>query len=156
MPGYLLDNNHVSALFNKKPGVINKIRSLPANTQIRACAITLGEIEAGHRMTQTTNQRRRDDFTAFVNGEFRPNALPVSSSTDKYYAEIIGRIWRRYPPANPKIKTEAHLVSLGLDINDVWAVAVAWEHGLTFVTQDKMEKIREVVSDMEVPFECWI
>jgi predicted nucleic acid-binding protein len=107
-------------------------------------------------MTRTTDQRRRDEYIAFINGEFRPHALPVSASTDKYYADIIGRIWQKYPPANPKLKTEAHLVSLGIDINDVWAVAVAWEHGLTFVTQDKMEKIREVISEAEVPFECWI
>ena len=154
MPGYLLDNNHVAALFQRHSGVIQKLRSLPPDTQLRACVVTLGEIKAGHQMTTTTNQPRMDDYTAFVNGEFRPNALPISASTDQYYADIIGRIWQQHPPANPKIKTEAHLVSLGVDINDVWAVACAWEHGLIFVTTDKMTRIKQLVP--EVQFDCWI
>jgi len=152
--GYLLDTNHVDALFHRKPGVIQKIASLPPDTLLLACAITLGEIEAGHRMNKTTDQRRRDDYTAFVNKEFRPNALPISQSTGLSYAEIIGRIWERHPPANSKIKTEAHMVQLGVDINDVWVVAVALEHGLILVTQDKMKCIREVVPEVQV--ECWL
>ena len=133
---------------------MQKVGSLPGNTQLRASAITLGEIEAGHRMTQTTDQRRRDDYTTFVNEQFLPNSLPISHSTRLSYAEIISRIWKRYPPANPKTRTEVHLVQLGVDINDVWVVAVAWEHGLTLVTEDKMKIIREVVPEVQV--ECWL
>src|SRR5882757_10738143 len=94
--GYLLDTNHVDALFHRKPGVAQRINSLPADTQLRACAITLGEIEAGHRMNKTTNQGRLDDYTAFVNKEFLPHALQISHSTRFSYAEIIGRIWERH------------------------------------------------------------
>ena len=154
MLGCLLDTNHIDAIFLKKISVMGKINSLPVDTQLRVCAITLGEIEAGHRMTQTTNQRRRDDFTTFVNEKFLPNALPISHSTRLSYAEIISRIWNRHPPANPKSKTEAHLLQLGVDVNDVWTVSVAWEHGLIFVTQDKMKCIKEAVP--EVQTECWL
>jgi predicted nucleic acid-binding protein len=128
--------------------------SLPPNTQLRACAITLGEIEAGHRMTRTTNQQRRDDYTTFVNEKFLPNSLPISHTTRLSYAEIIARIWQRHPPANSKIRTEAHLLQLGVDVNDVWVVSAAWEHGLILVTQDKMECIREAIPEVQI--ECWL
>jgi predicted nucleic acid-binding protein len=153
MPGYLLDVNQISALFCKKPAMLLKVASLPKGTQLRACTITLGEIEAGHRMTTSTKQSRRDEYTAFINSDFRPNALPVSHSTGYYYADIIGEIWKRHAPTKPGTRTDAHLLQLGIDINDVWAVAVAMEHGLVFVTCDNMACIREVVPASQL--ECW-
>ena len=155
MRGYLLDNNHIGALFRKDASVLLKLRSIPVDWQIRVCSVTLGEIEAGHRMTEPTDHSKRDDYERFVNENFLHHALEISIHTRETYAEIIARIWEKYPPANPKKRTEQHLVDLGVDINDVWAVAVAWEHGLTFVTADKMACIREVVGD-EVQFENWL
>jgi predicted nucleic acid-binding protein len=70
-----------------------------------------------------------------------------------YYAQIIERIWKNYPPANPTVRTDQHLVSLGVDMNDVWIVASAWERGLTLLTSDKMTCIRRVVPEVEM--ECW-
>lgn len=153
MRGFLLDTNHVGRLVREEPSIIKKVQSLPSDSQIRICTITLGEIEAGHRMTRTTNQRRRDEFTAYVNEKFLPHALPVSVSTRLYYAQIIERIWRQSPPADRSKRTERHLVDLGVDVNDVWIVAVAWEHGLVLVTQDNMRCIRGVVP--EVGMENW-
>lgn len=153
MVGYLLDTNHVGALSRQDPKVMQKVNSLPADTQLRACTITLGEIEAGNRITQTTNSQQRNEVTVFVNAKFLPNALPISVSTGAYYAEVIGRIWQRHPPTK-RTRTEFHLVELGVDINDVWIVAVAWEHGLILVTSDQMTCIREVVTEVEV--QCWL
>jgi len=152
--GYLLDTNHVAALANRNPTILQKVQSLPANTQLRACTITLGEVEAGNLITTTTDQQKRDQCTAFINAAFLPNALPVSVSTRTYYAQIISRIWQNHTPPRGRVQTESHLVSLGVNINDVWIVAVAWEHGLTFVTEDKMQRIRDVVR--EVQWENWL
>src|SRR5665213_2886913 len=146
MPGYLLDVNHIVALFCKKEPVIQKVQSLPVGTQLLASAITLGEIEAGHCMTATTKQSRRDEYVAFIHKEFRPNVLKISDSTGYYYGRLIGDIWKRHPPAKSSIRTDQHIVGLGVDINDVWAVAAAMEHGLVFVTSDNMAVIREVVA----------
>ena len=155
MVGYLLDTNHVGALSRQEPKMMQKVNSLPPDTQLRACTITLGEVEAGNRMTQPTDLQRRNEVTAFINAKFLPNALPISVSTRLYYAEIIGRIWQRHPPASHKTRTEVHLVvELGVDINDVWIVAAAWEHGLILVTSDQMTCIREVVTEVQV--ECWL
>jgi predicted nucleic acid-binding protein len=153
--GHLLDNNHVEAYCRKEPSVIQKLRAIPVDWPLRVCTVTLGEIEAGHLMTQTTDQTKRDEYVECVTREFLPYALPISIHTRLNYAKIIGKIWSLHPPANPKKKTEQHLLDLGVDINDVWAVASAWEHNLTFVTADKMACIREAVGD-SVRFDCWL
>jgi tRNA(fMet)-specific endonuclease VapC len=153
--GYLLDNNHVEAFIREEPSVIQKARVTPAERLIWVCNITLGEIEAAHRgMTQTTDQQRRDEYAKAVREKFENLKLEVSEHTPAYYGEIMGRIWQKHPPS-PKKKTEQHLLDLGVDINDVWVVAVAWEHGLTLLTSDRMTCIREAVSG-EVEFDSWI
>jgi len=154
--GYLLDANHVDAYHLEHPTFIERLRQVPADTLVRICTITLGEIEAGLRITTTTDQARRDDYAVFIINEL-PLAIEVGVATRFYYAEIIERIFRRHsPPHGKKTKTEPHLLSLGVDINDLWTFAVAWEHGLTLLTQDKMTCIREVVSIEEVNVECWL
>jgi tRNA(fMet)-specific endonuclease VapC len=143
--GYLLDTNHVEAFFRKEPSIIQKVRTIPAERLIWVCSITLGEIEAGHAMTQTTNQTVRDEYVKFVRDNFLDFRLDVSEFTPEQYAKIMRRIWRKHPPSSSNKKTEQHLLDLGVDINDVWLVAVALEHGLTFVTRDKMTCIKEAV-----------
>lgn len=154
MRGYLLDANHVSAHFEEKPGFMEKLRAIPVDTQWRVCAITLGEIEASHQMSISTNQRRRNDYAAFVIEQYAYNTLEITASSRVYYASIIARIWQRHRPTSKKTRTEAHLIERGVDINDVWLVSSAWEHGLILLTEDAMTCIRDVVP--EVQFECWI
>jgi predicted nucleic acid-binding protein len=152
--GYLLDVNHVGPFIRKEPGIMAKARATPADHLIWICNITVGEIEAGNRgMSQTTDQRKRDEFIRLVNEKFESFKLVISEHTPACYGEIMGRIWQADPP-HPRIKTEQHLLNLGVDINDVWAVAVAWEHGLTFLTDDKMACIRKAVEE-DVEFDCW-
>ena len=154
MPGYLLDTNHVGAIASRQTKIVAKRDSLPRNAQIRACVITLGEIEAGHQMTQSTDQEKRDEYTKFVNREFVPNALGITASTRFHYADVMGRLWEAHPPPRG-VKTERYLVSkFGVDINDVWTIAVAIEHGLTLVTQDRMPEIRAIVPELDV--ENWL
>ena len=149
-----MDTNHVAAWEEENPSVLAKMKSLPKETLICASAVTLGEIEAGHQMTQG-DARRRQLVKNFLDIYVVPNAVKISHSTALYYGEVIGRIWKRRPPSRPNIKTEAHLVSLRVDINDVWIVACAWEHGLTLLTTDSMSCIKEVVIS-DVQWENWL
>jgi predicted nucleic acid-binding protein len=73
---------------------------------------------------------------------FHYHALEIQVTTRTYYAEITARIWEKHPPPTEKKRTELHLAELGIDINDVWIFAVAWEHGLTLLTSDRMATIR--------------
>lgn len=140
-------------MFSKETNVIARLNSIPPEHLVRVSTITLGEIEAGLLMTKTTDETKRNEFRAFVYKEFLPYAIEVSGATRIYYAKIIGRIWKKHPPP-PKRETERHLVELGVDINDVWTAAVAFEHGLVFVTDDKMARIKEALSS-DVMFENW-
>lgn len=155
MRGYLLDNNHVGAYFQQEASVIQKIRSIPMDWQMRVCTITLGEIEAGHLITQTTDQQRRNDYTKFVNEKFLDTELVISKHTGIYYAKIVAAILQLHPFPTNKTRTEEHLVRLGVDINDLWTTAAAWEHNLTLVTHDHMTCIRVAVGS-QVRFDCWL
>lgn len=131
-----------------------KIESLPSGSKILACVITLGEAEAGHQMTKTTDQPRRDEFRAFLNSEFKPNALDLTVTSSHYYALIIGRIFQNQQPNSKRTKTEKHLIDMGVQINDVWIAAVAWEHNYTLVTTDKMRVILQWVP--EIKTDNWV
>jgi predicted nucleic acid-binding protein len=152
--GYLVDANHVQAHFERVASFMSKVRSVPVSDLLWLCATTLGEIQAGHEMSTTTNEQRRREFDKFVIDQYQHVVLEVGSSTPMYYAWIMGRVWNKHRPANHRIGTDTHLVSLGVDVNDVWLVATAWEHGLIVLTHDKMPCIREAAP--EVRFDCWI
>ena len=157
MPGYVLDTNHISAYFEQQPNLIARIRALPAETFLFVSAITLGEIEAGHRMNEPRDpngQHARGAFVAFVTETFLPFTLSITDSTRSYYAQVMEALWRDCAPATRRTRTEYHLAhEFGVDINDVWIVASALEHNLTLVTQDAMERIVNVVA---VRIESWL
>ena len=156
MRGFLLDVNHVAAYCRKDPKVIAKLRTTPVEWPIRVCTITLGEIEAGHLITTTTDQAKRNDFIKCINEDFLRYALPISIFTRFKYGQIISRILRANPMPKPDTRTEKHLVEvLGVDMNDAWTVASAWEHNLTFCTTDEMACIRKAVKG-DVQFGNWL
>jgi len=151
--GYLMDTNHVTEWEAQNPVLVARVKSLPTTDMIFTSAITLGEIAAGHEMTPGGDLHRRHLVRQFLNLNCIPNTVSVSHYTESYYGKIMGRLWKRKPPASRSVPTETHLRNLGVDINDVWIVACAWEHGLTLLTSDSMTPIRDVTP--EVTFENW-
>jgi predicted nucleic acid-binding protein len=148
-----MDTNHVTAWEAGDQSLIAKVKSLPNSDLIFTSAITLGEISAGHQMAGG-DARRHHQVKSFLNLNLIPSVVPISHYTQDYYGDIVGRIWKRTPPARSGISTDAHLVHLGININDVWIVAVAWERGLILLTADKMSCIRAVLT--EVKWENWL
>lgn len=155
MKAYLLDTNHIGHVFGRHQRVMARCRSLPADARLFASVISLGEITAGHRITTSKDHQRRDEFERFVTQEFRPHALSVIPSTREYYAQVIDGIWQQQPPSGSGVRTEKHLVNLGVDINDVWIVAQALQRNLILVTEDKMECIRKAVGRL-LDVENWV
>jgi predicted nucleic acid-binding protein len=154
--GFILDVNHVSAHFNKVPTFMERYRLFPPDTQWRVCSVTLGEIEAGHQMSVSGDLTKRDAYARFVIDEYAYNAVEITARTRVYYASIIRRIWNTVPPPKSKLQTEKHLVNNGVDINDIWMVSSAWEHGLKLLTSDALTSIRNILDVSEVEFDCWI
>src|SRR5436305_8957181 len=129
--GYLVDLNHITAWGNRHPGFIARLNEKPPECLLFASTITLGELEWGQEITVSTDPERRRKYREFVAREVRPHALDVTVTVSLEYAEVLARVWRRHPPPNMKTGTEAHLLSLGIDVNDVWLVATAKERNLT-------------------------
>lgn len=149
MPGYLLDTNHVSAWETKHPNFLSRLRSSPPENLVWVCPITLGELECGLRITNTTDAARRDACRAFIVREVLTFVHDVRETTRHTYGLIMDRIWKRHPPSSHRRGTENHLASLSVDINDVWISAVALEHGLTLLTSDQLTVIRECVPELQ-------
>jgi predicted nucleic acid-binding protein len=158
VPGYLLDSNHISALYNGVAQVVEHARAV-RDAQMRASAITCGEFEGGLRMTagRSIDQSKREKNVKWFNEKFLRNVCDVTATTRLYYAEIVEAIFSAYPKPKKRQKTERYLVEqLGVDINDVWMAACALEHGLILVTRDGMDKIRQAVEPEGLKIENWI
>lgn len=153
MNGYLLDTNHLNAWEAGNLSFTAKLNSLAKNTLVCTSAIALGEMSAGHYMTSGDPQRRHQ-VRQFLNVWVIPYVVNVSGTTESYYGRIMGRLWKIPPLSRTGERTDAHLVALGVDINDVWIVACAWEHNLVLLTTDNMSNIRNVTP--EVTFDNWL
>jgi predicted nucleic acid-binding protein len=151
--GYLIDANHIGAWENASPAFMQHLNTKPPQCLIFLSVVTLGEIEWGLSTTIETDPQRRKQFRAFIDRELRPHALDLTVTTSRAYSQILARIWQEHPPTKVGTRTDAHLLSLGVDINDVWMVAAAWDRGLTVLTEDKMVVIRAAAPDVD--FECW-
>lgn len=155
MRGYLLDTNHIDPFFRRDPTIMSKFNQVPVDWQIRVSTISLGEIEAGNLLADPFDAQRQEDLNRFLNDMgFVSTALEVSNKTRIDYAELIARILEINPRASKKITLPTHLYNLGVDINDLWIVSIAREHGLTLCTDDNMAIIRAAAFDVQ--FDNWL
>jgi predicted nucleic acid-binding protein len=152
--GYLLDTNHIDPLFRREPGIVAKYNAVPQDWQIRVSTITLGEIEAGNLLADPPDAQRQDDLNRFLNDYFISSALCVEVATRVDYAELLARIIENHPRPSHNISLRKHLYQQGVDINDLWIVSIAREHGLTVCTDDSMAVIRAAAYD--VAFDNWL
>ncbi len=164
MRGYLLDTNIVSYWF--LPGtpqncsVVAHIGGLDAGTPLRVSAVTLGEIEYGHRVVSTTDSSKQAQFNHFVQEQL-PRALNVRGTTRIYYGQIRARLFKKYSPQQGRralrpeqLVDPVTATTLGVQENDLWIAAQAAEYNLVLVTHDRMTRLREVVSDI-LAIEDW-
>jgi predicted nucleic acid-binding protein len=120
------------------------VREHPQENLVWVCPISLGELEWGMRVTTTTDPDRREHCRRYIEEHILDFVHQIDVTTRDSYAEILHRIWIEHPPPNGR-DTQQHLSSLGVDVNDVWIAAVAIEHGLTLLTDDRMATIRKCV-----------
>ena len=158
MRGYLLDTNIISYWFRPKTpenrNIVAHIGGLDVGTPLRMSAVTLGEIEYGHRVVATTDRPIQAQFNQFVQTQL-PNVLDVRRTTRIYYGQIRACLFKKYSPKKGrKALLPEQLVdpvtakTLGVQENDIWIAAQAVEHKLVLVTHDKMAHLCEVMSDL--------
>jgi len=164
MRGYLLDTNTVAYWFDadrpEHRKVVDGIHRLPDGTPIRISAVTLGEIEYGHRAVSPDDTPVQVSFKQLLAERF-PTVLPLRETTTIYYGAWRARLFEKF---GPKKKRPEQLVDpvtgreLGIDENDLWIAAQAMEHKLVLVTHDirSMKRLRDVMDDeLRVEFEDW-
>ena len=170
--GYLLDTNIFSMLARAKSGdtdpncqsVLKKVVTIEQTAQLFICAITIGEVEYGLKLSTKPNPIVHADVRAIIASFPIVYSIDHNIATD-YYADIRAKVFTKYAPlgARGKIKSKwpEELTSptdgklLGIQENDLWIVAVAMAYNLTLVTADKMEHIQKAINIAEITFENW-
>ncbi len=160
MRGYLLDTNIVAYWFDTRRAqhepVAQHIQELPEATPLMISAITLGEIEFGLQVSKVTTQEQ-EAFRVFINVNL-PMVLDITKTTRIYYGMLRAGMFEKYAP-NAKRRgglRPEQLIDpitsreLGIQENDIWIAAQALEYNLVLVTNDKMDRIRDVGEDLRV------
>jgi tRNA(fMet)-specific endonuclease VapC len=159
--GYLLDTNVVSYWFTagslQHELITARIQSLPEDSLLALSAITLGEIEYGHRVVSPNETSVQADFLEFI-GEQLPTVFPVEATTRLYYGKLRALLFEKLVPAGKKksgLRPEQLVdpvtsLELGIQENDLWIAAQALEYNLVLVTADKLQRIREVAAELEI------
>ncbi len=156
--GYLLDTCVISYWYDEgkseHPYVVARIEALPGNTPLRVSAISLGEVEYGHRIVSATDTPVQVSFRVFI-AERLPTPLVITQGTAHYYGEIRAKLFkkffgkRRLKGLRPEQMTDpVTSKDLGIQENDLWIAAQAAEHGLVLVSGDSMNRIQAVVADL--------
>lgn len=162
MQGYLLDTNVVRFWFDRtRPeheAVNRRYGALPEATLLHVSAISLGEVEYGHRILgEQGDSEQEAAFNRFIL-ERLPVVLPVEKHTRESYGSLRARLFDRFAPKarrKKKLRPEqltdpATGLALGIDENDLWIAAQALEHNLVLVTHDSMNRIREAAPELRV------
>jgi len=161
MDGYLLDTNIVAYLYSEEAdqhaAVYRRYMSLPQETPLYVSAITLGEIEFGHRLEAEVDTAPQRQFNAFLTETF-PLVLAVGRSTRQWYGALRAKLFRQFAPDRTRRpKWPEDLVDpptakqLGIQENDLWLAAQALERQLVLVTGDRMSHLNGVTpSDFRI------
>ncbi len=164
MRGYLLDTCVVAYWHAPKlpenGRVVSRINSLDPHSPLRVSAITWGEIEYGHRCASAAETSRQAQFKAFLTKNL-PRVLDVRQSTAIYYAQLRAALFRKFAPRRGKKSCRPEQLvdpvsgaELGIQENDLWIAAQAFEHNLVLVTHDTMTRLKDVATDL-IEFEDW-
>lgn len=165
MKGYIIDTNILDAAINSDSPVhsitIERLRGI-AMDLVFVSAITLGEMEYGIAVAPSFKDAELAEFRRRVKTDF-PHTLSVSPTTAEAYGELRKRLFEKYSPTPLRQKKRrvdqltdpTTGLNLGIDENDLWLAAQAYENSMTLVTLDKMRHIKEVAAT-DVGIECWL
>jgi len=160
LDGYLLDTNILSYWFDEKrhehSDVKRHIDQLPEAAPLWVSAITLGEIEYGHRCSPTPGVDSQKEFLAFVDKE-APHIANIDKHTTSHYGELRSLLFKRFGLKSRRQKWPEELADpttakqLGIQENDIWIAAQALQFNLVLVSNDRMmQHLTQVASDLRV------
>jgi tRNA(fMet)-specific endonuclease VapC len=120
-------------------------------------AITLGEIEYGLSVVSEDRPAEHQALRAFVDRHL-PMVLDIRKTTRIYYGMLRARLFETYAPREKRRRglRPEQLIDpvtsreLGIQENDIWLAAQALEFNLVLVTNDTMERIRDVCKELQI------
>ena len=159
MDGYLLDTNILSYWFDESRPEHSAVKwhvdQPPEAALLWVSAITLGEIEYGHRCSPTPGVDSQKEFLAFVEKE-APHIADIDKHTATRYGKLRSLLFKRLGPKSRRQKWPEQLTDpttakqLGIQENDVWIAAQALQFNLVLVSNDKMQHLKQVASDLRI------
>jgi predicted nucleic acid-binding protein len=146
--GYLFDTCTVRKWYGKHAPTVTFTEGLPDEFLIYVSVITIGEIECGHLGPTATDAQQQQDFRKWIRETFEVPQLSITAATAIEYAKFRRVCFDKLAPKyNKFIECREDMLGkkLGIDENDLWLVAQASERNLTFVTNDKMNRLVQAV-----------
>ena len=158
--GYLLDTNIFGYLLNtscpEHTIVHKKYQQLPSDTPLRTSLVVLGEVTYGFHVAPHKNKTYPKAVLDFIRNEF-PSPLSIRPSTTQIYGQLRAALFEKYAPKKRQkgLRPEQLIdpvtaESLGIQENDLWIVSQALERNLVLVTNDKMNHLCSIASDLKV------
>lgn len=157
MKVYLLDTNIASALWDEldkhHDDALRFVQDAAASGgRIYISRITVAEIEYGYKLYASKEPERRRKADAAMRAF--TNVREIDKGTTGPYSDIRAALFTQFAPRDAKdrvrnvrperLTDKTTGVSLGIQENDLWIAAIAVEYKMTLVSDDKMNRIKEV------------
>lgn len=164
MKAVLLDTSVASSLFDKRRKDHELIKErlfqkISKEALLYVCPIVLGEIEYGFKVDLNGEDPRRQAIIKEL------GKIPVQN-IDKHiadcYSEVRAELFRKFAPKQERnarrkcVKKGMYVEDLidstsgrklAIQENDLWIIACALAKNMTFVTTDKMKRLRQIVEE---------
>jgi len=168
---FLLDTNIFSPFVDEQHNSHTKVKKFIdgltlGKDHIYTSPVVLGEITYGYDVCFSPNDLRKEAILISLK---RYPVINITKHTIYHYAQVRAELFRKY--GSTQIKKDVKTIkekrpeelidkstgkSLGIQENDLWIVASALERNMTFVTSDKMNRIRDVIhNDLKLPLD-WV
>ena len=164
MDGYLLDTNAASVLWDRRHGEHSSIREFlqkVADAPTWISIVVLGEIEYGLKIAPRMDEDRQGEVRLQM-ARF-PRILDVTKHTVEPYSELRAVLFKAYSPKNRRGRLTAKrpeelwerttAKELGVQENDLWIAAQAMQYNLVLITDDHMNRLREVSATLAYPLQ---
>ena len=171
MKVFLLDTNIFSPFVDEQHNSHAKVKKFidgltPEKDHIYTSPVVLGEITYGYGVCFNPDDLRKK---AILSSLKKYPVITITKHTVYHYAQVRSELFKKHGTRIIKkdIKTikekrpeelinKSTALPLGIEENDLWIVASALERNMTFVTSDKMNRIRDVIhNDLKLPLD-WV
>ena len=149
---YLFDTCIAPAPWDKNHRHHEKARTLVCEvgeSNIAVSVVTLAEVECGLKSNPQMDEERKSIVRAQMAQYVY--VVDISKHTVDSYSEIKSRLIDEYAPADSRGKPKKKWVEdfrdeitgklLGVQENDIWIAAQAYERNASLVTEDRMDRI---------------